>query len=244
MSNQPKKWYRVARRLARDPSSAAKALRQWGLEPAKTQRKYRRMRFLVDFARARAEGGGPNAAWWRARAQAWAEEKRQLAKQMEDDLGDREILPRSAWDSTPGDAATKPLANRSEGVFFHHSVSGSPTTYEGEAAEMRNLYSIARSRDFIDISYSFIIFESGRVWTGRGFDIEQAATAGYNDVSHSICFAGNFDGHAPSEAALASAAWLKAKLGASRGRGHRDVYATGCPGAALYNVLKARNLID
>ena len=111
---------------------------------------------------------------------------------------------------------------------------------------MRELQAIAFSRDFSDISYSFVIFPSGRVYRGRGWGVVGAHTEGSNSVTHAFCFVGNYELDRPTPQALESAAHLHRK-GIRAGhikpggfiRGHREApgAATACPGKNLFAKL-------
>lgn len=149
----------------------------------------------------------------------------------------RRVIPRSEWGAQAPKSAPVPLLNRSGGFFVHHTVVGAPTTESGERAEMRNLQQIAFSRGFNDISYSFIVFQSGRLYEGRGRNAQGAHTLGFNSTALACAAAGNYDNLTPTPALLRSLKWLYRDylaLGQAPCRGHRDVYGTACPGAKLY----------
>ena len=123
-----------------------------------------------------------------------------------------------------------------DGVFIHHSVSPAPATKEGERAEMRNLQQIAFSRGFSDISYSFVVFPSGRIYEGRGKGVEGAHTLGYNDTAYGLCAAGNYETVRPTNELVKSLSWLRRRylrLADKPCRPHRAVYSTACPGRHL-----------
>lgn len=148
----------------------------------------------------------------------------------------RKVIPRSAWGAGAPHSAPRGMANDSDGLFVHHTVAGAPTTKAGEQAEMRNLQQIAWSRGFNDISYSFIVFPSGRIYEGRGKGIEGAHTLGYNDTAYGAAAAGNYDTASPTNAMVKSFKWLRReylKIGSRPIRPHSSVYATACPGAKL-----------
>lgn len=115
------------------------------------------------------------------------------------------------------------------------------------------LQGIAFGRGFSDISYSFVIFPSGRIYEGRGWGVVQAATLGFNDRSYSICTGGNTDAHQETNRQVASIIWLinrGQRLDRIRDRvdvrGHREVAPKACPGVKftddeLQEVQKAVN---
>lgn len=134
-------------------------------------------------------------------------------------------------------------------TYIHHSVTTAPSpdaTVAQEKAVMRQLQGIAFGRGFADISYSFVVFPSGRAYEGRGWKVVGAHTQGSNSTSHAIVFVGNFETARPTPKALLSAARIH-KRGVRRGyisksatiKGHREApgAATACPGAHLFGKL-------
>ncbi len=108
---------------------------------------------------------------------------------------------------------------------------------------MQQLQTIAFSRDFSDISYSYVVMPSGRVYAGRGAEILGAHTLGHNEAI-GICLAGNYSTIPPTKAQVRAVAKLRQRLKFRFGSrlkmiAHRDVYATSCPGDA---AVKAFNL--
>jgi hypothetical protein len=96
-----------------------------------------------------------------------------------------------------------------------------------------------------DIGYHLLVDRSGVVYEGRagGVDLPLvgAHTLGHNRRSAAIALIGDFSAEEPSPAALAGlAAAIAHKLGplglsadAATIRGHGELAATECPGAAL-----------
>lgn len=151
-----------------------------------------------------------------------------------------EVVSRSEWGAPP--MSTAPMSNANDGVFVHHTVAGSPGTVEGEKAEMHNLDRIARSRGFAGISYSYVIFQSGRIYEGRGKGVEGAHTIGYNDTSYGVAAAGNYEEATPTKAMIDAYRWLRRDylgLGSKPVRPHSAVYATACPGKNLRAYISA-----
>lgn len=124
--------------------------------------------------------------------------------------------------------------------FLHHTVTS-------DNATLADLDRIARGRGFDRVSYSFLVWPDGTIKAGRGWGAAQAATKGYNSVSHSIAAVGNYDTRAPTAAMVeAIADWHRFSI--TEGytlpgplRGHRDVKATACPGVYLYAALPTIN---
>ena len=102
-----------------------------------------------------------------------------------------------------------------------------------------------------DIGYNFLIGEDGRVYEGRGWNKVGAHTFGWNKVSVSFAFMGNF--HEKEADPLAIDA-LKEILsyGVSQGLlstdykiyGHRDARPTIGPGNKLYSQIQSFDHFD
>jgi hypothetical protein len=147
----------------------------------------------------------------------------------------RRVVPRSEWGASPPKSVA-PMSSTTNGLFVHHTVAGAPVTVAGEKAEMRNLQRIAWGRGFQDISYSFIVFPSGRIYEGRGLNVAGAHTAGFNSTSYAVSAAGNYDTNRPTNEMVAAIRWLRRdylKLAGKPLRPHRAVYSTACPGQHL-----------
>jgi hypothetical protein len=146
--------------------------------------------------------------------------------------------------SSPGDNDGQPEPKG----YLHHEGGGIvPTTLtvEQEMAKMRNLqaYSIDSSgQGWSDIPYNICVFPSGRVYEGRGWRAQSAATASENSESKAVLMIGNYDKQTPAYALLHNAAVAFA-WGVTLGEftptvqilGHWEnpdhPKATSCPGA-------------
>jgi hypothetical protein len=148
----------------------------------------------------------------------------------------RKVVSRGNWDAKAPKQTPSRMSSTKDGVFIHHSVSAAPTSKEAEKAEMRNLQAIAFSRGFNDISYSFVVFPSGRIYEGRGRMVEGAHTSGYNDTAYGLCAAGNYEMAKPTDELVKSLRWVRRthlRLTDKPCRPHQAVYATACPGRHL-----------
>lgn len=157
------------------------------------------------------------------------------------------VYSRRTWEAKPPRATpTRVPRYLRKGFFIHHTVTV-PTGQglDAERAHMRYLQEIAFSRGFADISYNFVVFPSGNVYRGRGWEFLGAHNDGENEETIGIVLVGNFELSNPTKPALDSAARL-----IKRGRrilavkprkffvkGHRDTDATACPGKYLYAQL-------
>lgn len=143
---------------------------------------------------------------------------------------------RETFEKTP----TVPWASRTE--YMIHYEGGTPTTDTGAAA-MRHIHQIHLDNGWSGIGYNFVIFQDGSIWEGRGWDKVGAHCKNHNAAGWGVqVHVGG--SQQPSAAALASAAWLYGEA-CRRARkplqklGHRDGFATDCPGTQLYSWVKS-----
>jgi hypothetical protein len=108
---------------------------------------------------------------------------------------------------------------------------------------MRQIQAGHMAKGYSDIGYNFGIDRLGDIYEGRPTNIVGAHTLGHNTDGLGIVFLGTFTDHVPTDQAQASFGEL-VKFLRNRGditgpkiMGHRDVFATACPGAALYGIL-------
>ena len=154
-----------------------------------------------------------------------------------------EIIPRSVW--KPLRPLGKPAPLPVGQVWLHHDDSSRPPTDPaGEREQMLALERTGFARFGSTISYTFVVFPSGRVYEGHGVDRQGTHTFRRNRTSRAIVVAGNFEKAKPTPAALESIAqllvhgagarwWTSAALAG----GHKDVIATACPGKNLYCLI-------
>jgi hypothetical protein len=96
-----------------------------------------------------------------------------------------------------------------------------------------------------DIGYSFVVCMHGYAFVGRGFGKLPAANgAGLNSGHYAILgLVGTSGVVTPSDAMKSGIRdvieWLRAKGIGNQIKGHRDGYATDCPGSKLYAWVKA-----
>lgn len=126
-------------------------------------------------------------------------------------------------------------------------------TVTQEAATLRQIEANVLGKGYTSIDYNLMVFQSGNIWEGRGWQHEDAATLGWNQDSISVCAVGNFQEQQPTLELLDSlghAVWLAAQgdwlVDHPTILGHRDSgFPTACPGNNLYarlnNVRSAFN---
>lgn len=159
---------------------------------------------------------------------------------------DPKFLPRSDW------SLVRPswthLGTVADAVQHH---SGGPGPGEGDlVAFMRGMEraEMERGDGLIALAYQSVIISGGRHdgWTVevRPWDAQGGATLNHNTTSKAVCIVGDFTNALPTPAAREACAreWARAvNIGAVApdfdGYGHRDFYATACPGNELYAYL-------
>jgi len=130
----------------------------------------------------------------------------------------------------------------SQGIYWHHTVS------RCDASDVEEQYQWLlnhRSEGPYGLPYNFIIFPASphTVWYLNDVDKAWPHTYGHNDAT-AVCAVGNWDVNTPPQS-LADRMWqVSHALMVMWGHpidvfGHRDCYATACPGRYLYAELQA-----
>lgn len=126
-------------------------------------------------------------------------------------------------------------------LFLHHTV----TPFWTGVQAARNLQAIARSRGFLDISYSWLADRQGNEIEGRGWAREGAHTAGFNTTAHALSLIGNLESSVVPDGMIRGAVRIVRRhraVGPGRiTHGHRDVAQTACPGRHAYTRMAAIN---
>lgn len=146
-------------------------------------------------------------------------------------------IPRSDWTSVPGGGSVDPGSKRE--VFLHHTVSGNRAwTRAQEREHMRALWALhVKTNGWADIGYNFVCFPSSRIYRARPSDRIPAAQEGHNTGTLAIAVVGT--NPILSFFQRRQLRKLIVKLREDRPTitklgGHRDVYATECPGDRIY----------
>jgi hypothetical protein len=119
-----------------------------------------------------------------------------------------------------------------------------------EKRVMRELQQIAFARGYSDISYNYVVMPSGRVYSGRGYEVKGAHTQGgkngtaafYNDHC-GIALPGDYTRRKPTIFQRRAIRRLVNNLHERAGTQrrlipHRAVFATACPGDAAMLAFK------
>lgn len=151
------------------------------------------------------------------------------------------IVSRAGWRArtTAVDRGQQPMVRISDRTeFFVHWLGQRPTALRGPAL-MRWLqaFHIDR-RGWADIGYNYAVDQDGTAYVGRGRDVVGAHCLDHNSSGIGVVVLIGSDEH-PTAAALATVRRLWQECSHAAGRvltplGHRDGYATACPGDELW----------
>lgn len=158
------------------------------------------------------------------------------------------VIPRQTWAPRhPNGCATigtQEWLNAGKELWLHHSVTNPPgpdATLEQDCAHMREFEAIGHNRYGCGISYTWVVMPSGRVFQGHDVDRQGTHTYGRNNRSRAICLAGNYHVNELPQRMHNAVARLLRELGAILDGGHRDVFATACPGDHAYERIPSIN---
>jgi N-acetylmuramoyl-L-alanine amidase len=114
------------------------------------------------------------------------------------------------------------------------------TSFEAEAAHMREIQRWHLERGWATVGYHFVISPGGRIFRGRPVDRLGAHVLGHNGGTVGIGLMGDFEHERPTPAALASLVHVRSRLvpdGAKARllahRDHRGHETSACPGRNL-----------
>jgi peptidoglycan hydrolase-like protein with peptidoglycan-binding domain len=151
------------------------------------------------------------------------------------------IITRSEWGARRrrGTATRVKPAERTA-TMVHYST-GEELGREDTAEWVRQIQAHHMdANDWDDIGYNHLVDREGRIFEGRGWDVVGAHCADYNTPAHGVCFLGDDDpGQDVPQVARDSILWLHQENARRAGHdvdrlGHRDKYATACPGDELH----------
>jgi peptidoglycan hydrolase-like protein with peptidoglycan-binding domain len=143
-----------------------------------------------------------------------------------------EIVPRVQWGARPARAISRVESSARTGFTVHYSA-GPPTQ---TPQQIQNYHMDSNGWD--DIGYNFLVDRAGRVYEGRGWNIQGAHATGHNVTHIGVCFIGR-DGEAtPNTLRAIRALYLHAnkltgKTLAKTWHGGLSGQATPCPGSSL-----------
>jgi hypothetical protein len=157
-----------------------------------------------------------------------------------------ELITRDDWGAKHG-RGTERRSIRA-GVVLHHFASPHVDCGVSQAREceiMRDVeHQHAAVNGWAGIGYHFVVFQSGRIYEGRGWERVGAHAPGHNSTHYGIALAIDGSNHEPTPAAIEAVKEVIA--GAIRWgylatdytlMGHRDTKPTACPGDKVYARL-------
>lgn len=159
------------------------------------------------------------------------------------EIGVYDVRQGEAWTAHSGYRGNHPP----EAIFIHHTATTpGPTGALAQLNAMKQLVPTLR----YGLPYNFIIFPGAkrRIWYLNDVDWCWPHTYA-NNCAVSICAWGNFEVEPVPGRLAYRIERLARALMAMWGRelpvhGHRDVFATACPGSRLYGALVQRGLIS
>lgn len=150
-------------------------------------------------------------------------------------------------------SAAPDQVDKLEGVKLHYE--GTPVPVEDHTycakrwTAIRNSHLANKKEGYSDVAYNWAVCNHGVIFEGRGLGKRTGANGNQplNRAHYAILWMGGTEGVVtPSAAAVASIKELIQYLrGHSTGKeikGHRDGYATDCPGDPLYTLVKTGKL--
>ncbi|MEL3944508.1 peptidoglycan-binding protein [Streptomyces sp. LNU-CPARS28] len=165
-----------------------------------------------------------------------------------------QFVSRAQWGARP---SRYPLAyiGSTRGVKIHYEGSPVPaslakaenhTQCAGRVRAIQSSHLANRTENYSDVAYTAVVCPHGYVYEGRGAHKKTGAngTTSLNSQHYAVCAMVGSEGlTTPTDAQLAglrdAVEWLRKSGGAgSEIKGHRDGYATACPGPALYAWVK------
>lgn len=161
------------------------------------------------------------------------------------------IYERSEWGAQYRDGVGNRKVGRLDKIA-HHTVTTHLTASASiaqECAEMRKIERIGQQRFGAGMSYSFIVFPSGRVYRGVSTHrISYHTGSGRNTTGVAVCYPGNYETRKPTTAQLAATADLL-RHGVKQGwwtvpkieLAHRQVKSTACPGRYYFAAIPEIN---
>lgn len=165
------------------------------------------------------------------------------------------LITRSAWGARPSRydlvyiAGTQGVKIHYEGTYVPKSLAAADAhgSCAGHVRDIQASHLANRQEDYSDIAYTAVVCPHGFVFEGRGQHRKTAANGdqALNAKDYAVCaMLGDSGLVQPTDAMLDglvdAVQWLRSGGGAgSEILGHRDGYATSCPGDPLYAWVKA-----
>lgn len=158
------------------------------------------------------------------------------------------LITRAEWLAAPPRSKGNAIADRPKGTAVHwHGPSMGAFEHSRCAAKVSAIQAFhLHQRGWADIAYSYLACPHGQVYEGRGLDVGSAANGSTeaNRDYYAVCaLVGEGDPHPPAmlDAIRDAVALCQTRAGKAI-VGHRDLFATACPGDVLYGHVRAGTL--
>ncbi|MFF4495524.1 peptidoglycan-binding protein [Streptomyces sp. NPDC001546] len=158
-----------------------------------------------------------------------------------------QLVTRAQWGAREPDNGHTPVASN-RGVKVHYLGSSyTAGDHDTCAPYMRRIQrDHMDGNGWADFAYNFAVCEHGYVFEGRGLNAQNAAN-GNTTLNRNhfavVAFVGSSGHTKPTDAQVQgirdAIAYLRAHGAGDEIRGHRDGYATDCPGPALYALVQS-----
>ena len=153
------------------------------------------------------------------------------------------MITRAQWGAKPLTAyAWTVNPTKRTGIVIHHTVTGTGTDIPSVEAILRQIDDEHRAKGWGGIGYNIAVDHNGNIYEARGLNIMGVHTANANTANFGIAYIG--DGRRDVSAItvnaikMAIATCNRAAGGNLTVRGHRQLFATECPGDKLYAHIK------
>lgn len=156
------------------------------------------------------------------------------------------IITRAEWGARRRKGTAEKVAPEKRTATMVHYSTGEELGREDTYEWVRQIQAHHMDANgWSDIGYNFLVDREGRIFEGRGWDVIGAHCADYNTPAVGVCFLGDDDpGQDVPDVARFAILELHAEHEARAGHdlerlGHRDKFATACPGDELYGWFTA-----
>lgn len=165
----------------------------------------------------------------------------------DDERDPMNIISRDQWGASPwvNQPDTVPDSERTE--FYIHYDGATWITRTGNSIP-KAIESEHLGNGWSGIGYHFVVSQAGEIFEGRGWDLQGAHCPNHNRSAIGVQIAVGGD-QEPTKEALSAARALYDFACQKYGRalekhGHRDGFATDCPGAKLYAWVQGGMQVD
>ncbi|MGA5127757.1 peptidoglycan-binding protein [Streptomyces pseudogriseolus] len=157
-------------------------------------------------------------------------------------MTDIDIISRATWGAKPWDGNPAHVALSQRREFFVHYDGGHEVSRTGYAI-MRAIEAEHLGQGWAGVGYNFVVDQAGNIYEGRGWERQGAHCPNHNISGIGVQIAIGGD-QKPSAKALAACRALYEEACRKTGRtlskkGHKDGFATACPGKHLYAWVQA-----